>query len=99
VYISAGTGIGQTRLITAYTTGRVATVSPAWDTAPDSTTVYKILPIGRSIVDSMSTAALESMRSDPDFDKIPPERTFKLVQVPGVGLVGEDKRTWKVGHR
>ena len=54
VFIAAGTGRGQTRLITAYTAGRVATVSPAWDTEPDNTSVYKVLPIGRVIVESLS---------------------------------------------
>lgn len=52
IYISAGAGLGQTRLITAYTAGRVATVSPAWDTQPDNTSAYKVLPVGRSIVES-----------------------------------------------
>jgi len=57
VYIAAGTAIGQTRLITAYTADRVATVSPAWETQPDSTSTYKIIPVGRSILDTLSAAA------------------------------------------
>jgi len=66
VYIAGGTGIGQTRLITAYTAGRVATVSPAWDTQPDNTSVYKVIPIGRSIVDSLSTDAEAIIKTDVD---------------------------------
>jgi len=69
IYIAAGTGAGQTRLITAYTTGRIATVSPAWDTQPDNTTVYKVIPVGRSIVETsndktgyaLSTAGVQAV--------------------------------------
>jgi hypothetical protein len=61
IYIAAGTGDGQTRLITAYTAGRVATVSPAWDTQPDNTSAYKVLPVGRSIVESLPTATQASI--------------------------------------
>jgi hypothetical protein len=64
IYITGGTGIGQTRLITAYTTGRVATISPDWDTTPDATSIYKVLPIGRSITDSMSTASVTAIRTE-----------------------------------
>lgn len=40
---TGGTGSGQTRVITAYDTGtKVATVYPAWDTAPDATTTYTV---------------------------------------------------------
>ena len=53
VFLSTSTGTGQSRLITAYNgTTKVATVSPAWAVNPGANTVYKILPIGRSIVDS-----------------------------------------------
>lgn len=53
VYISTSTGTGQTRLITDYNgTTKVATVSPDWVTNPTSASVYKVIPIGRAIVDS-----------------------------------------------
>lgn len=43
VYIKAGTGAGQQRLITGYVGGTlVATVSPAWTTAPDATSTYGV---------------------------------------------------------
>lgn len=43
VYIISGTGSGQTRLISGYVGAtRVATVSAAWSTNPDSTSVYLI---------------------------------------------------------
>lgn len=47
VLILGGTGAGQTRLITAYNSGtKVATVSPAWVTNPDNTSVFSIIPSG-----------------------------------------------------
>lgn len=50
VRTTGGTGGGgtggannQARVITAYSSGRVATVVPNWETAPDGTTTYEIL--------------------------------------------------------
>lgn len=44
VRITAGTGSGQETGISGYTGAtRVATVSPAWTTAPDATSVYEIV--------------------------------------------------------
>lgn len=47
---TGGTGGGgtggannQARVITAFTTGRVATVTPNWETTPDATTTYEVL--------------------------------------------------------
>lgn len=47
---TGGTGGGgtggannQARVITAFTTGRVATVEPNWETTPDATTTYDVL--------------------------------------------------------
>jgi hypothetical protein len=42
ITIISGTGVGQSRLIATYTSGRVATVSPAWTTTPDNTSVYVV---------------------------------------------------------
>ena len=58
IYITGGVGAGQARLITGYTAGRVATVSPAWTTALDvfpsaTTSIYKVLPIGRTYVNEI----------------------------------------------
>jgi hypothetical protein len=48
VMITAGVGIGQTRLIGAYDGGtKVATVTPNWTTNPTSASVYQIVPMGR----------------------------------------------------
>ena len=47
VYLMAGTGLRQARLITAYNgTTKVATVSPDWKTNPASGTTFTILPAG-----------------------------------------------------
>lgn len=47
VYLISGTGAGQARQITAYNgTTKVATVDPAWTTAPDNTSVFMLLPLG-----------------------------------------------------
>jgi hypothetical protein len=68
VFISTGTGSrGQIRLITAYAGGtRIATVSDAWTVIPDATSVYKIFPIGRTIVDSMSATASAQVNAQVD---------------------------------
>lgn len=42
IAIFAGTGAGQARMITTYSTGRVASVVPNWITAPDNTSKYII---------------------------------------------------------
>ncbi len=43
ITLDGGTGDGQTRVITAYNgTTKVATVYPAWDTAPDATSTYVV---------------------------------------------------------
>lgn len=47
IAIVSGTGIGQTRLITAYVgSTKVATVSPAWTTNPASGSGFVLIPIG-----------------------------------------------------
>jgi len=43
IYLVSGTGAGQMRVATGYDTNtKVATVSPDWDTVPDSTTAYEV---------------------------------------------------------
>lgn len=50
VYLMAGTGLRQARIITAYNgTTKVATVSPDWKTNPASGTTFTISPAGSSI--------------------------------------------------
>lgn len=49
VYIAEGTGSGQTRIISS-NTGTVLTVSAAWSTNPDTTSVYRIGAIPFDVV-------------------------------------------------
>lgn len=47
VAVVAGTGAGQTRLVTAYNgTTKVASIDPDWLTDPDNTSVFVVLPAG-----------------------------------------------------
>lgn len=65
IYISSGTGSGQVRLITAYDGAtKVATVSDTWTTTPDNTSVYKVLPVGRTIVDTLAADALAAINAE-----------------------------------
>lgn len=66
VEIVAGTGIGQSRQITAYNgSTKVATVDPAWTTAPDATSEYVIkgLGIDAATVASIADAVWDEARS------------------------------------
>lgn len=65
VFISTSSGTGQTRLITDYVGAtRVATVSPAWVTNPTSASVYKIIPVGRSIVELLGVQAKADVQAE-----------------------------------
>ena len=64
VHVVAGTGAGQARQITAYNgTTKVATVAPAWTTAPGADSVFLILPLG---IDAVTTDILvDAMWDEP----------------------------------
>lgn len=47
--ILSGTGAGQTGTITGYTTGRLATVTPAWAVTPDTTSAYAVIPTAQAL--------------------------------------------------
>ncbi len=47
IEIVAGTGVGDRRKITASTKAGVLTVDTAWDTTPDTTSLYKIYQLGK----------------------------------------------------
>lgn len=56
VTITSGTGSGQTRHVEDYVAStKVATVYPAWDTAPNATSSYKIQPFSEAAVDEYAT--------------------------------------------
>lgn len=58
VYISSGTGAGQSRAIEDYTgSSKVATVISNWATAPDNTSVYEIYPDDITEITSAPTAS------------------------------------------
>lgn len=44
VVITGGTGVGQVRTITAYAGGTVTATVPTWQTTPDGTSTFAILP-------------------------------------------------------
>ena len=47
IYLTGGTGAGQFRLCTGYVgSTKVATVTPAWTTNPDSSSTFAVLPAG-----------------------------------------------------
>ena len=51
ITLTSGTGSGQTRHVEDYVAStKIATVYPAWDTAPDNTTGYKIEPFAEAAV-------------------------------------------------
>jgi hypothetical protein len=47
IEIIGGTGVGQRRKITGSSDAGVLTVDTAWDTTPDTTSVYKIYQLGK----------------------------------------------------
>jgi hypothetical protein len=65
VVLRGGTGAGQSRQITAYSSGRVATVAPAWTVQPDNTSEYVVIPLGidAATVASIADAVWDEARS------------------------------------
>lgn len=55
VVITAGTGAGQARCITDYSAARVATVFPAWNTAPTAGSTFVIIGHPRSAISVSQT--------------------------------------------
>jgi hypothetical protein len=92
VVLTTGTAPGQARLVTAYNgTSKVATITPNWETNPDVTTVYKVIPVGRSIVgsmqaDSITAAALATDAVNEIVDAVWDEAQASHV---GAGTFGE----------
>jgi len=67
VAIAAGTGVGQSRLITGYVGAtKVATLADNWVTNPDATSVYIVMPYGASCVGHIHDAALAQINSECD---------------------------------
>jgi hypothetical protein len=51
IFIAGGTGIGEV---------------PGWTTIPDATTIYKVLPVGLSVVATLSANALAQVNAEAD---------------------------------
>jgi len=86
VRINSGTGIGQTRRITANTATQL-TVSSAWTTNPDATSVYAILGPKLSIhVDNCSTSMPVTGNSTRAFSSLSGE----IILDPGSFMVGDN---------
>jgi hypothetical protein len=67
IMITAGTGIGQTRVIGVYNgTTKVATVVPNWTTTPDGTSVYQVIPAARVDVAAWAGNAVTASGGNPD---------------------------------
>lgn len=67
LYISTGTGADQARLITAYDgTSKIATISPAWITQPDVTSLYHIDFGVHAITESLATQAKADVNAEVD---------------------------------
>jgi len=63
VTILSGTGAGQRRFITAYSTGRVATVNRAWATNPDSSSVFVIHSLAEADLETWLFSAPNALQS------------------------------------
>lgn len=67
ILIMAGTGIGQSRLISTYNGGtKVITVCENWTTNPDNTSVYVILPYGHAHVCAIGVTPLADIKTQVD---------------------------------
>ena len=57
ITLTSGTGAGQVRHVEDYVAStKVLTVTPDWDTAPNATTGYKVVPFGSAMVDEYVVA-------------------------------------------
>ena len=79
IQIMAGTGAGQSQVISGYNgTTKVVTVCTTWITTPDNTSVYVILPYGVTNVCNIAPDALALINTECDTaltDYDPPTRT------------------------
>lgn len=72
IYLTGGTGVGQSRFITGYVGAtKVATVSSNWKTNPDATTTFAIEPFdaitGAPTAAQVATAVWQDLTSSGDF--------------------------------
>jgi hypothetical protein len=99
VFISSGTGYGQARVIIDYDGGlQIATVAGDWTVDPDNTSVYKILPIGRVIVEfcpmlgeGAITWTYTLTSTVPPFDPIPDADVWVTTDIAGLNVIASGK--------
>jgi len=61
IFLTGGTGVGQTRLCTAYNgTSKVATITPNWATNPDATSTFAVLPAAGVDLELIANAAVST---------------------------------------
>lgn len=61
ILITGGTGVGQTRLCTAYNgTSKAATVTPNWATNPDNTSTFAVVPAAGVDLELIANAAVST---------------------------------------
>lgn len=61
IYLTGGTGAGQTRLCSAYNgSTKVATITPNWDVTPNSTSTFAVLPEGQVDIEMIGGAVLST---------------------------------------
>lgn len=102
ILITSGTGKGQARIITGYTTGRVATVTPAWTTTPASTATYIIYPIGQADLEvilaaNSSSGAAVTAATAGILDVNTKNYNNVAAQTDGNNLPKVDVEDWKAG--
>lgn len=63
--VISGTGAPQSGLVTAYDgTTKIATISPAWPTAPDNTSIFQVLMDAQADVETWKGSAAPAMTGD-----------------------------------
>lgn len=78
VTILSGTGSGQTRIISDYVGAtKVATVDSAWDTQPDNTSIYAVIP-------NAQQSPQDNVYTGPSVAEIWSQAMTELASVPGV---------------
>lgn len=76
INIASGTGVGQTRRITAYNgTTKVATVSQSWVTNPDATSGYMIYVSSEASVDELAATVTSAQLVDDIWDELASDHT------------------------
>lgn len=88
VTILSGTGSGQTRIISDYVGAtKVATVDSAWDTQPDATSIYAVIP-------NAQQSPQDNVYTGPSVAEIWSQAMTELTSVPGVSGTALAALSW-----